>query len=142
MHERGLPKMETAAAMNHDAVNCLFCLIPSERIIAANRLAYVIHDGFPVTPIHSLVIPRRHVTDFFGLTMDEREACNELLHDLRDQIQKDDPAVEGFNIGINVGSVAGQTIFHCHIHLIPRRKGDVENPRGGVRHVIPGKGFY
>lgn len=122
--------------------SCLFCAIPRERIIAQNELAYAIRDGFPVTPSHTLVLPKRHVADFFGLTADELAACNSLLHDLRQAILEKDSAVEGFNIGMNCGPVAGQTIFHCHIHLIPRRHGDVENPRGGVRHTIPGKGFY
>jgi diadenosine tetraphosphate (Ap4A) HIT family hydrolase len=119
---------------------CRFCTGISSRVIAANALAFAIRDAFPVTPFHSLVIPRRHVADFFGLTAEEREACAELIHQLRSDILKEDPDVEGFNIGMNVGEVAGQTIFHSHIHLIPRRKGDVPNPRGGVRMVIPHKG--
>lgn len=121
---------------------CLFCSIPRERVIAANDLAYAIRDGFPVTPLHTLVIPKRHVEDFFGLTSDELVACRSLLLELRGSIQAEDPGVAGFNIGMNAGAAAGQTVFHCHIHLIPRRQGDVENPRGGVRHLIPGKGFY
>jgi len=121
---------------------CLFCTIPAERIVSSNGLAYAIRDGFPVTLLHTLVIPKRHVTDYFGLTLDELLACDNLLKSLRAQIQSEDPTVEGFNIGMNSGAVAGQTVFHCHIHLMPRRKGDVENPRGGVRHTIPGKGFY
>lgn len=103
---------------------------------------FAIRDGFPVTPLHTLVIPKRHVRDYFGLTKEEILAADEMLHKLRQTIQEEDGSVSGFNIGINAGEVAGQTIFHCHIHLIPRREGDVENPRGGVRHLIPGKGFY
>lgn len=121
---------------------CLFCYIPPERVIASNDLAYAIRDGFPVAPLHTLVIPKRHVEDYFGLTPTELQACHELLTQLRTGILAEDVGVEGFNVGMNAGAVAGQTIFHCHIHLIPRRKGDVENPRGGIRHVIPGKGFY
>jgi len=121
---------------------CLFCALPASRIVLANELALAIRDGFPVTEGHSLVIPRRHVADYFGLAADEVAACQELLHRVRHDIVANDPAVEGFNIGMNAGAVAGQTIFHCHIHLIPRRAGDVANPRGGVRHVIPGKGNY
>lgn len=121
---------------------CLFCFMPEERIVASGALVYAIDDGFPVTEGHALVIPKRHVVDFFGLTDEEFFACNEMLKSLRKSIMGRDPTVEGFNIGMNAGAVAGQTIFHCHIHLIPRRKGDVENPRGGVRHTIPGKGFY
>ena len=127
--------------MPHD-LTCLFCSIPPERVIASNNLAYAIRDGFPVTPLHTLVIPQRHVDDYFGLTQAELQACHELLTQLRRGVLVEDAGVEGFNVGMNAGAVAGQTIFHCHIHLIPRRKGDVENPRGGVRHVIPGKGFY
>ena len=129
-----------------DATNiekpCLFCFMPKERIVASCALVYAIDDGFPVTEGHTLVIPKRHVVDFFGLTHEELFACNEMLKSLRESIMVRDPTVKGFNIGMNAGAVAGQTIFHCHIHLIPRRKGDVENPRGGVRHTIPGKGFY
>jgi diadenosine tetraphosphate (Ap4A) HIT family hydrolase len=99
-------------------------------------------DGFPVTEGHALVIPKRHVSDYFGLTSAEIAACNNLLHLMRASVLKNDPTVHGFNIGMNAGEVAGQTVFHCHIHLIPRRPGDVANPRGGVRHVIPGKGSY
>jgi len=116
--------------------------MPSERVIAENELAYAIRDGFPVTPLHSLVIPKRHAADFFEMTDAEIEACNSLLRKVRAGITAEDLAVAGFNIGMNAGPVAGQTIFHSHIHLIPRRPGDVENPRGGVRHLIPGKGFY
>lgn len=122
--------------------NCLFCTIPPERIVAQNALVYAIRDGFPVTPLHTLVIPKRHAEDFFALTEDEILACNQLILEVRQRILDQDPAVQGFNIGMNAGEVAGQTVFHCHIHLIPRRKGDVDNPRGGVRHTIPGKGHY
>jgi ATP adenylyltransferase len=123
-------------------INCLFCDIPAERIIASNDLAYAIRDGFPVTALHTLVIPKRHAIDYFELTKDELLACNDLLHQLRESIKNEDSSVVAFNIGMNAGGAAGQTVFHCHIHLIPRRNGDVENPRGGVRHLIPGKGFY
>lgn len=116
--------------------------MPAERVIATNALAYAVRDGFPVTEGHTLVIPKRHVADYFGLFNEEIMACNQLLKELRLSILAQDKTVEGFNIGMNAGAVAGQTVFHCHIHLIPRRKGDVENPRGGVRHTIPGRGFY
>ena len=123
-------------------VECLFCAPPPERILAASELAYGLRDAFPVTAGHTLVIPRRHVADWFSLTREELVACNQLLHEVRALVLNDDPSIEGFNIGANVGEVAGQTIFHCHIHLIPRRAGDVPEPRGGIRHVIPGKGSY
>jgi len=116
--------------------------MPKVRIISENELVYAIRDKYPVTPLHSLIIPKRHVVDYFSLTKDELLSCDVLLKEVKDSIQSDDELVGGFNIGINSGEAAGQTIFHCHIHLIPRRVGDVENPRGGVRHLIPGKGDY
>jgi ATP adenylyltransferase len=121
---------------------CLFCSITNERVIAENDLAYAIHDGFPVTPLHALVIPKRHAIDFFDMSEAEVAACSALLRDLKAHIVEEDPTVDGFNIGMNAGRTAGQTIFHSHIHLIPRRQGDVQDPRGGVRHLIPGKGDY
>ena len=121
---------------------CLFCSTPADRVVAENPLAYAIHDKYPVTDGHLLVIPRRHAENYFSLTQDEVLACDGLLRQLRDSIADTDPSVQGFNIGMNAGAVAGQTVFHCHIHLIPRRSGDVDNPRGGIRHLIPGKGSY
>lgn len=123
-------------------MTCLFCEIPDIRVIASNPLAYAIRDNFPVTPLHTLVIPRRHVLDYFSLSSEELIACDNLLRQIKEEIQVEDSAVDGFNIGMNAGASAGQTIFHCHIHLIPRRNGDVENPKGGIRHLIPGKGYY
>lgn len=130
--------MQTEAS----AGTCLFCELPGDRVVVENALALAFRDAFPVTEGHSLVIPRRHVVDYFGLTAEEVLACNELLRRLREQIQAADRSVTGFNIGMNAGHDAGQSVFHCHIHLIPRRSGDVANPRGGVRHVIPSKGNY
>lgn len=121
---------------------CLFCNIPQERIVLENDLAYAIRDGFPVTKMHSIIIPKRHIKDYFDLSKDELLACDHLIHSLKEEINNSDSSVNGFNIGMNAGESAGQTIFHCHIHLIPRRTGDVDNPRGGVRHTIPGKGDY
>ena len=123
-------------------MSCLFCEVSNERIVAENDLAYAVRDGFPVTELHTLIIPKRHVEDYFSLTQEELLACDELMRLLKDEIMDADSSVDGFNIGMNSGESAGQTIFHCHIHLIPRRSGDVENPRGGVRHLIPGKGNY
>lgn len=121
---------------------CLFCNIPSDRVIAENDEAYVIADGFAVTEHHSLIIPKRHAFDFFELNESELISINELLLKTKHDIENMDSSVNGFNIGMNCGESAGQTIFHCHVHLIPRRSGDVDNPRGGVRHIIPGKGYY
>ena len=126
-------------------MTCLFCNIQTNertRIIAENELAYVIRDGFPVTTGHTLFIPKRHAVDYFELVQSEVNAINALMHEQKRLLTLDDSSIQGFNIGMNCGEVAGQTIFHCHVHLIPRRTGDVENPRGGVRHIIAGKGFY
>ena len=90
----------------------------------------------------TLIIPKRHVADYFDLYHPELNAIQSLLQDQRKQIMTADPTVSGFNVGINAGSEAGQTIFHVHVHLIPRRKGDVAEPRGGVRGVIPDKQKY
>ena len=95
-----------------------------------------------MTEGHTLISLRRHTPDYFGLLQSEVHAINTLMTEQRDLLGLDDSTIEGFNIGMNCGEVAGQTVFHCHVHLIPRRKGDVKNPRGGVRHVLAGKGFY
>ena len=124
---------------------CLFCdvqTIDRKRIIAENDLAYAIRDGFPVTEFHTLFIPKRHTIDYFGLVPAEVSAINLLMAEQKQLLQDADSKIDGFNIGMNCGESAGQTVFHCHVHLIPRRNGDVENPRGGVRHIIAGKGFY
>ena len=122
--------------------NCIFCSLEKNRVVKSNELVLAFRDNFPVTELHTLIVPRRHAKDYFELTQEEVVACNNLIHQLRLDLLEEDPTIEGFNIGMNAGEVAGQTVFHCHIHLIPRRKGDVENPRGGIRHIIPGKGFY
>jgi diadenosine tetraphosphate (Ap4A) HIT family hydrolase len=121
---------------------CLFCELPAERVVEENELAVVIRDAFAVTELHTLIIPKRHVGDYFALTQPEVNATHQLLTRQRLEIQRSDVTVEGFNVGTNNGAAAGQTIFHCHLHLIPRRRGDSPNPRGGVRHVIAGKGAY
>ena len=121
---------------------CIFCELPADRIIASNVLALAIRDKFPVTPLHSLVMPRRHAPTFFDLFEPERRAINQLLDRLRGETIKGDRSVSGFNIGANSGESAGQTVGHAHVHLIPRRQGDVENPRGGVRGVISEKADY
>lgn len=121
---------------------CLFCDLPKSRVLHENELALCIADGFPVTPGHRLIIPKRHAADYFDLYQSEISACNALLHQQRTELIANDASISGFNIGMNNGADAGQTIFHCHIHLIPRRRHDVERPRGGVRHIIPGKGEY
>jgi ATP adenylyltransferase len=125
--------------------DCLFCGLPTlndRPILAENDLAYAVADKYPVAEGHVLVVVRRHVADYFDLTHQELKMVNCLLSEQRNLLLANDPSINGFNVGVNSGEAAGQTQFHCHVHLIPRRQGDVENPRGGVRHVIPGKGNY
>jgi diadenosine tetraphosphate (Ap4A) HIT family hydrolase len=123
-------------------VECIFCGVDAARIIAENELCFVIRDKHPVTPLHALVIPKRHVSDYFDLYQPEFNALNALLSAARREIAQSDSTVSGFNVGINSGQDSGQTIYHVHVHIIPRRKGDVANPRGGVRGIIPGKAHY
>ena len=125
-----------------EAAECIFCEISDNRIVDQNELCFVIRDGYPVTKLHSLIIPRRHTADYFDLTNAEIISANELLKSEKEKIQNIDPSVTGFNIGINSGISSGQTIFHVHIHLIPRRDNDIKDPRGGVRGVMPDKKSY
>lgn len=127
---------------DHPVGTCVFCVPAPDRILAANEFAFAVRDTTPVTALHTLVLPRRHVADYFDLVPTEDSAIRGLLAKIRADIMDLDARVEGFNIGVNVGEVAGQTVFHCHVHLIPRRRGDVTNPRGGVRAVIPGTANY
>jgi diadenosine tetraphosphate (Ap4A) HIT family hydrolase/5-methylcytosine-specific restriction endonuclease McrA len=121
---------------------CVFCDMPQERVIAYCELCYAVWDKYPVTPGHLLVIPKRHAPEYFELGRPELNAVHFLLEQLKRQVQESDRTVKGFNVGINCGPAAGQSVRHCHVHLIPRREGDVENPAGGVRHLMPGKGYY
>ena len=121
---------------------CIFCDVKKQDIIYENDYAFVSYDSYPVSKFHSLIIPKRHIKNFLDLNDKELNACNKLIKKIKSKIENDDNLVEGFNLGTNAGSVAGQTIMHCHIHLIPRRRGDVENPQGGVRGVIPLKQHY
>lgn len=120
---------------------CPFCELPVQRVVLSNALGMVIRDAFPVSPGHTLVLPLRHVGSFFELSNDERTAVLALLDEAKVQLDGEfHPA--GYNIGINDGAVAGQTIGHLHIHLIPRYAGDQADPRGGVRWIFPGKADY
>ena len=121
---------------------CLFCNIEKSGCAYENELAYASYDSYPVTEHHCLIIPKRHIKDYFDLSNEELLACNDLVQILKKEIIKKDPSVKGFNLGTNIGKVSGQSILHCHLHLIPRRKGDVNNPQGGVRSVIPNKQHY
>ena len=120
---------------------CPFCTLPAERIVHTSQHCVIIRDGYPITPGHTLIIPRRHVASFFNLTADEKLDLLGLL-----EIAKADVDAEfkpdSYNIGVNDGPAAGQTVPHLHIHLIPRYTGDVADPRGGVRWIIPGKADY
>ena len=126
---------------NAIAKECVFCTLTDTRIIRENEHAIVIRDGFPISPGHTLVIPRRHVASFFQITAEERMCLLELL-DQSKRMVEDEYTPDGYNIGINDGASAGQTVPHLHIHLIPRYSGDREDPRGGVRWVIPEKADY
>ncbi len=121
---------------------CIFCNIKKSDLIDENELAYLSYDSYPVTDLHCLIIPKRHVKNYFELTDEEIVACNKLIKKIKKEIENKDPTVKGFNIGTNSGKTAGQSIMHCHIHLIPRREGDVKNPQGGIRSVIPLKQYY
>ena len=121
---------------------CLFCNSKISGIAHENDLAYASYDTYPVSDQHCLIIPKRHIADYFELSNEEVIACNDLIKIVKKEILYNDQSVEGFNIGTNAGKLAGQSIMHCHIHLIPRREGDVDNPQGGVRSVIPKKQHY
>lgn len=120
-------------------MTCVFCTI--NEIVLENNLAIAFYDKYPVNKGHLLIVPKRHIEQYFDLTVQERHAIDSLLFEgeklLDEQYQPD-----GYNIGINCGEAAGQTIFHVHVHLIPRFRGDMEDPRGGVRGVIPEKQVY
>lgn len=122
-------------------MNCPFCTLPKERIILSNSLGLVIRDGYPISPGHTLITPHRHIGSFFEINSDERDSLLALLEESKRRLDKEFQP-DGYNIGINDGPSAGQTVAHLHIHLIPRYKGDQEDPRGGVRWIIPEKAKY
>jgi diadenosine tetraphosphate (Ap4A) HIT family hydrolase len=120
---------------------CPFCALPAQRIIDSNEFGVVIRDGYPISEGHTLIIPKRHVGSFFETTQDEKLALLALLESAQKQLKKEfNPP--SFNIGINDGKEAGQTVPHLHIHLIPRYESDLVDPRGGVRWIIPEKAKY
>ena len=125
------------------APECLFCSsLIRERIVEEMGSVFAIKDHYPVTEGHHLIIPKRHTLDFFSMTEQEKKDTETLLVMLKKRLSEKDGTITGFNIGMNCGESAGQTIFHAHTHLIPRRDGDTEEPRGGVRGVIPSKMKY
>ncbi len=135
------PETEIPNQVNKES--CRFCVrkVPGE-LITENDLAYAFPDKYPVTPGHALIIPKRHFPDFFDITREELEAVFDLAGIIRQKLIQEDGGISGFNFGANSGTSAGQTIFHCHFHLIPRRDGDIDDPRGGVRGAIPSKRIY
>lgn len=122
----------------HDE-NCLFCR--RHDLYMENDLAYASFDTYPVSPGHMLVIPKRHVADFFDTTLEEKIAMLELIDRVK-ALNDEERQPDGYNVGVNCGTAAGQSVMHVHIHVMPRYKGDMENPRGGVRGVIPEKQKY
>jgi diadenosine tetraphosphate (Ap4A) HIT family hydrolase len=121
---------------------CLFCNPKVSGVAHENDLAYASYDSYPVSDQHCLIIPKRHIVDYFELSNEELISCNDLIKIVKNEILNKDQTVKAFNIGTNAGKESGQSIMHCHIHVIPRREGDVENPQGGVRSVIPKKQHY
>ena len=123
---------------------CLFCELPEDKfeVIDENELCLTLHDSYPVTEGHCLIIPRRHAATYFDMNPAEVDAATRLMHRSKARLQAKDSDISGFNIGMNSGKSAGQSVFHAHIHLIPRRDGDQENPQGGVRKIFPDKARY
>ena len=122
---------------------CIFCNKKNCKIISSSNHFFIIRDtAYPVTKHHTLIITNRHISDYFDLNNDELKDLNQILKIQKKKLQLLDKEISGFNVGVNIGKDAGQSIMHCHIHLIPRRKGDVSDPRGGVRGVIPSKQKY
>jgi diadenosine tetraphosphate (Ap4A) HIT family hydrolase len=120
---------------------CPFCEPLDRKIVAANDLAIAFRDAYPVSEGHTLVVPRRHVSSWFDTTEQERTAIFALGDEVKTALDNE-LRPDGYNLGINIGETAGQTVMHLHLHVIPRHDGDVEEPAGGVRHVIPGRGNY
>jgi diadenosine tetraphosphate (Ap4A) HIT family hydrolase len=121
---------------------CIFCNPDPSKIILDWGDCYAMFDEYPVTELHTLIIPKQHKGYYFDFDLVEISKCDVLLRAMHNTILRQDKTVKGFNVGINCGVVAGQTVMHCHIHLIPRREFDVDNPTGGIRNIIPGKGCY
>ncbi len=123
------------------SANCPFCSLPQDRIISECESTVTIRDGYPVSEGHSLIIPKRHIESFFDCNPDEKIAISLALEEAKVALDKEF-SPDGYNMGINDGIAAGQTVMHLHIHLIPRYKGDTEDPRGGVRWIFPEKARY
>ena len=129
--------------MSSSTEDCIFCNKTNCKVISSTKYFFIIRDtAYPVTKHHTLIITHRHVDDYFDLNKEEINDLDEILKNQKRELKQLDKDISAFNIGVNIGRDAGQSIMHCHIHLIPRRKGDVEDPRGGVRGVIPEKQKY
>ena len=128
--------------MSSTTEECLFFNKKKQKIIYSSELMFVVRDSYPVTKLHTLIIPHRHVPNFFDLNDEELNDLSKILKKEKQSLLNVDSEISGFNVGVNIGMDAGQSIMHCHVHLIPRRKGDIKNPRGGVRGVIPSKQKY
>lgn len=122
--------------------DCIFCQQENLEIIKSGENVFAVRDTSPVTKGHTLIIPKSHRTDFFDMNAEERMESLQFLDEIKSDLESKDLSITGFNIGLNCGASAGQTIFHCHMHLIPRRENDTSSPRGGVRGVIPEKQSY
>lgn len=132
--------MGKAPKMN---MSCRFCPARVQlRVVAEHGSVWAIRDIYPVSAGHHLILPKRHAPDWFAMTEKEKRDADALIRILKARLSEADPTIDGFNIGMNCGTSAGQTIFHAHIHLIPRRSGDTPHPKGGVRGVIPDKMGY
>ena len=127
--------------MSNDSSKCAFCKIRDIDMALKNDLCFAIYDSFPVSSGHMLIIPFRHFENFFECTDEEMEAIWDLLQKCKKMLS-DDLKPDGFNVGVNIGKISGQTIFHTHVHVIPRYIDDVDDPRGGIRGVIPEKRIY
>jgi diadenosine tetraphosphate (Ap4A) HIT family hydrolase len=127
--------------MKPNSKACPFCSVSREQVLLEHPLAFVKRDGYPLSKGHSLIIPRRHIGSFFDCSADERQAMLELLEQAKALLDQEHAPV-GYNIGINDGAAAGQTVMHVHMHLIPRYTGDMPDPRGGIRWIFPEKAAY
>ena len=129
--------------MSSSQEDCIFCKKINCKVLEETKYFFIIRDtAYPVTEHHTLIISNRHVSNFFELDGEENKELSIILKNQKEELQNLDKTITGFNVGVNIGKDAGQSIMHCHIHLIPRRKNDTKNPRGGVRGVIPSKQNY
>jgi diadenosine tetraphosphate (Ap4A) HIT family hydrolase len=131
-------------AAEHSPDQCVFCKIIAQEkeTIMENEQAIAFYDNYPSSPGHTLFIPKRPVADYFDLSLEEQAAINELINKQKAELDQREPKPDGYNIGLNSNSFAGQTMPHAHVHLIPRYEGDVEDARGGIRHIIPETAKY